>query len=132
MKYTADTWFFIKLADKDEKALKIWGEIIEGKGRLVVPTIVLVELTRSFLRKNLAKDLENLIFGFEKSKKIFLVDLTPEIAKLAGKFADSYDIPTVDSVILATADVTEFTDLLSGDKHFIPAFRDGKIRLIRF
>lgn len=132
MKYTADSWFFIQLNNGVGRALKIWQEVREGKSKLVVPTIVLVEITKRFLRQGQSKELDELVSALDRSDKIFVVELTPEISTLAGKFGNTYNIPTVDSVILATAVATGFTGLLSADKHFIPAAREDKIKRIKF
>ena len=78
------------------------------------------------------KELEKLTDAMEMSGKIFVVDLTPEIATLAGKFGYSYNIPTADSIVLATSVVTRFTNVLTADPHFIPAEKEGRVNIIKF
>lgn len=132
MKYTADSWFFIQLTNESKKALEIWQDVRTGKSRLAIPTIVLVEITKRFLRKGKSKELSALVSALDRSDKIFVVELTSEISTLAGKFGHAYNIPTADSIILATAVTTGFTNLLSEDRHFIPAERESKIKRIIF
>jgi predicted nucleic acid-binding protein len=131
MKFTADSWFFIQLNNRVEKAMKIWREVKEGKSKLVVPTVVLVEITK-FLKSNQSRDVNELISALNRSDKIIISELTPEIAILAGKFGNSYNIPVIDSIILATAVITEFNNLLSADNHFLRAEQEGKIKRINF
>lgn len=133
MDYTADSWFFIQLVEeKEEKAGKIWREFSEGKSKLVIPTIVVAELCKRFLRKNLSREFENFVEDLEKSEKIITVDLTPKIAFLAGRLGHTYNMPTEDSVILATAISTGHINILTSDEHFILPARQDKIRIIKF
>ncbi len=130
MKYTADSYFFIQLSKGTEKAKEIWEEIKLGKGRLVVPTIVIVEVKKRLLSYGLSKYADELVEGFEASQKISIVDLTLELAKKAGTTGNSYKCTTADAVILTTAIETGYNNLISSDKHFIPAEKQGKIKLI--
>ena len=131
MKYTADSWFFIQLSKGSAKAKEVWESIKLGKGRLIVPTIVIVEVKKRLLSYGLSKYAEELIDELEASQKISIVALTLEIAKEAGKIGNTFNCTTADAVILATAIETGYTDLLTDDKHFIPAEKEGKIKIIR-
>ena len=130
MKYTADSYFFIQLSKGTKKAKEIWEEIKLGKGRLVVPTIVIVEVKKRLLSYGLSKYADELVEEFEASQKISIVDLTLELAKKAGTAGNSYKCTTADAVILTTAIETGYSNLISGDKHFIPAEKQGKIKII--
>ena len=130
MKYTADSYFFIQLSKGTQKAKDIWEEIKLGKGRLVVPTIVVVEVKKRLLSYGLSRYADELVEALEASQKISIVDLTLGIAKKAGTLGNSYKCTTADAVILTTALETGYDSLISDDKHFIPAERQGKIKLI--
>lgn len=130
MKYTADSWFFIQLSKGVENAAKIWHEIKTGKGRLAVPTIVIVEVKKRLLSHGLNKFAEELIEELEASQKISIVDLTLDIAKEAGRLGNTYKCTTPDSVILATAIATDYANLITADEHFISAEKQGKIKII--
>src|SRR3989338_722535 len=130
MKYTADSYFFIQLSKGTEKAKSIWEEIKPGKGRLVVPTIVIVEVKKRLLSYGLSKYADELIEELEASQKISIVDLTLELAKKSGTTGNSYKCTTADAVILTTAIETGYDNLISDDKHFIPAEKQGKIKLV--
>ena len=132
MKYTADSWFFIQLSKRSEQAAKIWHEIKTGKGRLVVPTIVLVEVKKRLLSFGLNKFADELIDEMEASHKISIIDLTIDIAKEAGRFGNTYNCTTPDAVILATAIETGYTSLITNDEHFIPPEKQGKIKIINW
>lgn len=68
----------------------------------------------------------------ESSQKISVVNLNLEIAKEAGRIGNTYNCTTSDSVILATAIETGYTNILTDDEHFIPAEKQGKIKIVRF
>jgi len=131
MKYTADSWFFIQLSKGTQKFIEIWKDIKLGKGRLIVPTIVIVEVKKRLLGYGLSKYAEELADELEASQKISIVDLTLDIAKEAGRLGYTYNCTTADAVILATAIDTGYINLLTDDKHhFIQAEKQGKIRII--
>jgi len=131
MKYTADSWFFIQLSRGAQKAVEIWKDIKLGKARLVVPTIVIVEVKKRLLGYGFSKYAEEFIDELEASQKISIIDLTLNMAKEAGKLGYSYDCTTADAVILATAIETGYINLLTDDKHhFTQAEKHGKIRIV--
>ena len=132
MMYTADTSFFIRLSEELPKAVAVWHEVVEGKSRLAVPTIVLVELKNRMLKRDMQKEAEELINTFEESSKITLVPLTAELAKKAGSLSYTYNMTNFDSVILATAVETEYKNVLSSDPSFVKATKQGLIHLMQF
>lgn len=133
MNYTADTWFFLKLiGEENEKARQIWKEITEGKGRLVVPTVVIAELSKKLLNRNFSKELQELMVEFGRSEKIHIADLTAKMALFAGKLGSSYNMPAFDSVVLATAISTGHNTVLADDRHFALAVKSNQIRMAKF
>ncbi len=132
MKYTADTYFFIKLSESVSKALALWQEIVEGKSKLVIPTVVLVELKNRFLKRNLQKEAEELIRVFEDSSKIILIPLTTDLAKKAGSLSYTYNMTNFDAVVLATAIETGYKNVLTSDPSFLRASKHGLIHLTQF
>lgn len=130
MRYTADTWFLLKIIDRDENAVKIEEEILEGKGRLVIPTIVISELVRETIRKGKIKIAEEILDALQTSTKIFVADLNQAIAKEAGRVGISFNVPLVDSVILATAILFDHKNILTVDEHYKTAERKGEIKRV--
>ena len=130
MKYTADSWFFIQLSKGAEKTKKIWEDIKLGKGRLIVPTIVIVEVKKRLLGYGFNKYADELVEELEASQKISIVNLTLDIAKEAGKLGNTYNCTTADAVILATAIETGYTNLITEYKHFAQAEKQGIIKII--
>ena len=118
MNYSADTWFFLQLASKHPKAIAIWKEIIEGKGRLLVSTVVIAETVKRFLMRKFRSELETLLVNLGDSEKISIAELSKELAQEAGKYAFSYSMTTVDSIILANAIASGHTNIISNDEHF--------------
>ncbi|MFH0836824.1 MAG: PIN domain-containing protein [Candidatus Aenigmatarchaeota archaeon] len=132
MKYTADSWFFIELINQNTRALNIWMEINEGKSRLIVPSIVIAEIVRKFLKNNLNRELQTLLNGFNNTEKIRIVDLTKEIAEHSGKLSYTYNMPMVDAIILTTAILTEYNNIITDDPHFKPAEKQNRIKRVRW
>jgi len=130
MKYTADTWFLIKLITGDEKAIKIKDEVIEGKSRLVIPVIVIVELVREMVRKGNPNTVNSLIRSLLVSSKITIANLDQTIAMEAGKMGITFNIPLVDSTILATAIIFEHTSILTNDEHYKLAEKRDRIKRV--
>ena len=130
MNYSADTWFFIQLSEDAEKALRIWKEIIEGKGRLVVSSIVIAETVKLLLRKNMKKGLNDFMIAFRTSDKIRVVDVTKLIAEEAGKISYSHNIPITDAIIAVTAVLTNHRNILSKDSDYRRLEKDGKIKRV--
>lgn len=132
MKYTADTYFFIKLSESVPKALALWHELVEGKGKLAIPTVVLVELKNRFLKRNLQKEADELVSTFEDSSKIVLIPLTTDLAKKAGNLSYTYNMTNFDAVVLATAIETGYKNILTSDPSFLRASKHGLIQLTQF
>jgi predicted nucleic acid-binding protein len=132
MRYAADSWFFIKFMEKDSKAIALWEDIKYGKGRLAVPSVVITEIVKKFLTRGLNKELDMLILGLNSSEKIFIIDLTREIAEEAGKLGYSFNVPTIDSIVLATAIKTGHNNIISDDSDYKKAEKQGKIKRIRW
>ncbi len=78
MKYCIDTWFFVKLSESDPAALKLVKET--KKNSFIVPSVTLLELTRSAIRKGKLKNIENLVTSLMKAKNVEVVDCNIEIA----------------------------------------------------
>lgn len=117
MKYCADTWFMIKLATRDSKALEIKENVLEGKDRLYIPTIVVTELFRKFMQKGKKEaEMESFLNNLTASEKVKTVFLDENIAKEAAKLSFSHDVPTVDSVVAATCKLSNCDKLLSDDR----------------
>ena len=116
MKYCIDTWFFVKLSEKDPTAVKLIKETM--KNNFIVPSVTILELTRRAIRKGKLKDINDLISSLMGAKNIEIIDCNIEIAKKAGEISATYNIPTVDSIIATTSIIYKCHKLLSDDSHF--------------
>jgi predicted nucleic acid-binding protein len=116
MKYCVDTWFFVKLSEQDPTAMKLIKET--KKNSFVVPSVTILELTRSAIRKGKLKNLNDLISSLMKGKNIKIIDCNIEIAQKAGEISASYNIPSIDSIIAATSIIHNCNKLLSEDSHY--------------
>lgn len=117
MRYCADTWFLLELNKKNDRAFKIFRETIEGKNRIVIPTISIFELIRISIRtgESLAR-IDALLDELRVTQKVQAVVLDEAIAKEAAKVSVSYNVPSVDSIIAATARISDSDVLLSKDE----------------
>lgn len=132
MNYSADTWFFLELSKKNAKAQRIWKEVTEGKGRLVVSTIVVAETIKKFLKRNVKKPLFDFMLGLRTTEKIHVVNVSSTIAQEAGKLGYTFNIPIVDAIILSTAILTGHDKILTKDMHFRSAEKQKKIKIINW
>lgn len=130
MKYCIDTWFFVKLSESDPAALKLVKET--KKNSFIVPSVTLLELTRSAIRKGKLKNIENLVTSLMKAKNVEVVDCNIEIAKKAGEVSASYNIPSIDSIIASTSIIYKCHRLLSDDSHFDKLQKNKLIKKYRW
>ncbi|MDI6708862.1 MAG: type II toxin-antitoxin system VapC family toxin [Candidatus Thermoplasmatota archaeon] len=118
MRYCADSWLFVELSRQNQKAQEILRRVRKGEDYLVVPSVVLLEVTREAARigkPHLATDLLTLM---KMVKNIKVVDATAEICSMAGKLSASYNIPAIDAIIAATAIEEKCGAVLTDDIHF--------------
>ena len=115
MKYCIDTWFLVKISEEDKKAK----EILRGsKNSFVIPSVVILEITRIGIHRGKKKKVDSIISDFLVRKNIEIINCNIEIARKAGEISASYGVPTVDSIVAATAILTKCHKLLSEDEHF--------------
>ena len=118
MKYCTDTWFLLELSRKNEKAVQILREMLEGKSRIIIPTVSILELMRSNIKtgESLAKT-DAMLNELRASQKVQMISLDEAIAREAAKVSVSYDVPAIDSVIAATYKLSGCDRLLAKDEH---------------
>src|SRR3989344_126842 len=99
--------WYLKGRDKEVKFLKE----LSQKGQLLFSVVTITEV-RVGLTKNAAKVIKNL-------KYIFMpVDITPQIAEIAGEFKQKYKLDIADMLIAASAVATNSTLVTYNKKHF--------------
>jgi len=119
MKFCSDTWFMIKLSEKDTKALEIKRSIIDGKDRLIVPSIVITELFKKFMKKGKREsDMDNFLRNLTASEKVKIIFLDEAVAREAAKVSITFNVPIVDSIIAATCKLSDCDKLLTDDSDF--------------
>jgi len=118
MRYCADTWFLLELHRKNERAVNIFRETLEGKNRIIIPTVSALELMKISIRtgESLVK-IDSMLNELKVTQKVQTIVLDEVIAKEAAKISVSYDVPTIDSIIAATCKLSECDKLLSNDSH---------------
>ncbi len=117
MKYTADTWFLLELYKRTEKALKIFRDTVEGKSRIMIPTVSILELVRVLImRGDKLEKIESTLGELKATQKIQLIVLDEEIAKEAAKVSVTHNLSSVDAIIAATYKISGCNRLLSNDQ----------------
>jgi predicted nucleic acid-binding protein len=132
MKYCADTWFLIELGKSEPKATKIVKNLGKHKNSLIIPSVVILELTRFSIRNGKKPILDELIKSIQWHQSIDIVDCDLKISKEAGELSANYNIPSVDSIIAATAIIHNCHRLISEDNHFQKLVKNRLIKLIKW
>lgn len=120
MRYCTDTWFLLELYRKSDKANDIFKGVLEGKNRIVIPTVSIMELVRvAIMKGEKISNIESLIKELKATQKVQVAVLDEEIAKEAAKISISYSVPSIDSIVAATHTTTDCDILLSKDDDLI-------------
>ena len=130
MKYCADTWFIIELSKPELKAIKIIKNLGKHKNKIIIPTVVILELTRISIKSGKKQIMDELLKNLELNKNIDIVDCSLEISKKAGEISATYNIPTIDSIIAATAILNNCHKLISNDSHFVKLKKNKLIKMV--
>jgi len=118
MRYCVDTWFLLELNKRDERAVRIFRETLEGKNRMIIPTVTVLELIRSNIKagERLSKS-DSMLNELKATQKVQLIALDETVAKEAAKVSITHGVPTIDSVVAATCKLSNCDRLLSKDSH---------------
>ena len=130
MKYCADTWFIIELSKSEPMALKIIKNLGKHKNKIINPSVVILELIKISIKSGKKQIMDELLKNFELNKNIDIVNCSLEISKKAGEISATYNIPTVDSIIAATAILNNCHRLISKDSHFVKLKKSRLIKLL--
>ena len=130
MRYCADTWFFIELSKNERRALEIIRALGKHKNRIIIPAVVLLELRRISIRSG-KKELSNdFIKSLELNKNFEIINCDLEVSIKAGEISANYNIPAIDSIIVASAIIHKCHRLISKDNHFKILQKNRLIRLL--
>lgn len=118
MKYCIDTWFILKLFEKDIKAVNLLQEVRYGKSKFVLPISVYAESFKKLLQKGISqKDLEEFFSSIESIKiEILLIDKI--MAKEAAKISLSNDLSMMDSFVATSCNLSNCDVLLAADSDY--------------
>jgi predicted nucleic acid-binding protein len=83
-----------------------FAKVIEAVDRLIVPTVVLLEVAR---RVRQQRDDATALIVVSQMRRARVVDLDADLAVTAGLLGVRAKLPLADSIILATARLTEAT-----------------------
>ncbi len=129
MRFCADTWFLLKICEKDKKALEIIRNLRHKEDILIIPYITLAELYKKLSQVGVSMiKIDEFIDSLEASEKIEFIAIDREIARRAAKISLSFPAPLIDSVILAIAMLTNCNVIITKDAHF----KKAKLKLINW
>ncbi|MEK6973342.1 MAG: PIN domain-containing protein [archaeon] len=109
-RYIADTYAWIAYFNKKKFKGIIEKEIVD------TPTVVIAELMRTLVKKNVSTKVIENIMAYVSSKGLIL-PLTIEEAKKSGIIAQKESLPLFDAIVYSYV-VEEKDRLLTGDEHF--------------
>lgn len=125
-KILIDTMHIESMLSKDPAYLELIDAIDDGKIMGISSVVTLTELIKNLGKKDfdeMQKTIRQLMCS-----EIILLDVTQDIAVHAGELRLKYNIPTIDSIIAATAMVENIKHVLTYDRrHFEPV---KKIKII--
>ena len=133
MNYCVDTWFLLKLLEKDQRAINYIQDAYRGKTRIIISTIVIAEVTRKLFQygKNRAA-VEFFISSLEETEKISIVTIDKRIASEAATISFTHGVPLIDSLIAATTKIYDCHALLAKDAHYSPLVKKRYIKLVNW
>ena len=119
MKYCADTWFILQLFAKDSRSLALIKEARYGKAEIIIPVIVFAEATKKLLQRGIPFSFIDQFFTFvDASEKIEVSVLDKVIAQEAARISLSFQLPMIDSLVAATAKLSDCSILLTADSDY--------------
>ena len=130
MKYCSDTWFILKLFEKDIKALNLLNEVKYGKSSLIVPIVVFAEAIRKLLERGIPQtNVDQFFNSMELSNKINFLIVDKNIAKEAAKISLSNDLSLMDSFVAASCKLSDSNLLLAADSDYKHLIKKNYIKL---
>lgn len=131
--HCADTWFLLLLAEREEKASRIFREVIEGKDYLIIPAVVIAEFVKELLmRGKKLKEIEEFVDELERVKKMSVIQISKELAINSGSISLTFNMPMIDSIIASTARNLSCDSILSDDDHYEKFCKQNEIKLMRW
>lgn len=131
MRLGGDTGFFVRYANGNPPAVRIWQELDAGIHTLVVSTLTISELLPYFFRRGNGKQAQEWVELVSGTEAFRVVPVSIEIASQAARYRHSLGLPTVDSVILSTFVSEHCDEVLTTDGHF-SIVSEQKILSVRF
>lgn len=124
-KILIDTMHIESMFCEDPAYLELMDAIDDGKIVAISSVVTITELVKNLGKK----DFEEMQKTIRKlmSSEVILVDVTQDIAVQAGELRLKYNIPTIDSIIAATAIVENIKHVLTYDSHHFKPVKDIKI-----
>jgi len=124
MKYCADTWFLLKLFNKDVRAKDIINDLRYGKARLTIPCSVIAETVRKLMQQGASQDIIDVFLEYiQPSEKIEVIEIDQLLAVEAAKISLTYGLAMMDAFVAVTCVLNGCNTLLSGDSDY-----DGMVK----
>ncbi|OGI15004.1 hypothetical protein A3K63_03195 [Candidatus Micrarchaeota archaeon RBG_16_49_10] len=114
-----DSWLFFELKNKNEKAIDFWRFVISGKTKIFVSVLVLYELGLHMFRRGESRFYTEMKQIILNTPNIHVVDINAEITERALKLSHTYNMPAVDSLIVASYLSKKCESIITNDKHMV-------------
>jgi len=117
--YCADTWFLLKLFDREIKAQELFRRLETKKDRIIVSYVTYGETFKKLFQRGCKEsDIESFFILIENTNKVQLIPFDKEIARESAKVSLTFHVPLIDACVAATAKIMACEILLSGDSDF--------------
>lgn len=124
-----DTGFFRALVQGQSGAVSVWRDAARGAYELVVSTTSINELLTLYYRHGQTTIGRRFVNHLLHTPWVRFAPVSVEIAQRSAGYRHGLGLPTVDSIILATAVEEGCDELLTTDSHFLIAMTQGIIKV---
>lgn len=124
-----DTGFFIRRAAGLPRAVELWSEIMDGQHSMVLSTLSAAEYLAYCIQRGKLSDGEALIDLLSQEPNVAVIPVSLDLARRSARYRVGLNIPTVDSLILATFLEAGCGLVLTTDPHLEKASRQNLIKV---
>jgi predicted nucleic acid-binding protein len=116
-----DTGFFFALEEQNPTAIRIWKD-----REIITSSVVLFELQKKLLQGHFRK-WHSIIDDIKLS--ISVIPINEEVALKAGHISHKYNIPGLDSLIIASLVEAKVKEIYTTDAHFV-LYKGSEVKMI--
>ncbi|MDW8364250.1 MAG: PIN domain-containing protein [Abditibacteriales bacterium] len=122
-----DSGFFLLMGVGHASARQVWQDAVAGQHELVMSTLSVNEVLVAYYRQGKSQEAADFLTLIQSAPWLRIVPTSLDIVQRSAGYRHGLGLPTVDSVILATAVMEGCDELLTTDSHFLIAMTQGVI-----